>query len=57
MKLTIIDNKNKHNLIRIEYIFLSKKDSGYHATVRALLSYVLITASKNYNDNTNKKYV
>ena len=52
MKLTIIDNKNKHNLIRIEYIFLSKKDSGFHATVRALLSYVLITASKNYNDNT-----
>lgn len=52
MKLTIIDNKNKHNLIRIEYIFLSKKDSLYHATVRALLSYVLITASKKYNDNT-----
>ena len=51
MKLTIIDDKNKHNLIRIEYSFITKKDKTYHATVRNLLSYVLVTSTKKYNTN------
>ena len=51
MKLTILDDYNKRNLIRIEYMFLCKRDSLSHATIRSLLSYVLVTACKKYPNN------
>ncbi len=51
MKLTILDDKNKRNILRIEYLFLSKKDTQRHATTRALLSYLLVMACKKYPNN------
>lgn len=51
MKLTILDDYNKRNLIRIEYMFLCRRDSLSHATIRSLLSYVLVTACKKYPNN------
>lgn len=51
MKKTFFDKSNKQNIIKIEYLFHTPIKDERKATVRALLSYMLVMSSKNYPNN------